>query len=81
MGGEWRTSLEQHYLSPMNRQLREVQLDGSTVHFPMRSSDFDVWTVEKRLQHGLFHLSLTALRDLPAMKADQPDNSEVFNAG
>jgi hypothetical protein len=34
-------------------------------------SDFDFWTVEKRLPQGLFHLSLIALRALPARKADQ----------
>ena len=68
------TSPVQRLLSPTTGNCREVQLDGSSVHFPIRLSDFDLWTVEKRLPQGIFHLSLTALRALPARKADQPDN-------
>ena len=59
---------------PRTGNCREVQLDHSSVHFPMRLSDFDLWTVEKRLLQCLFHFLLTALRALTAMKADQTDN-------
>jgi hypothetical protein len=40
----------------------------------MRLLDFDLWTVERRLPRGHFYLSLTAMRALPARKAEQPDN-------
>jgi hypothetical protein len=35
-------------------------------------SDFDLWTVEKRLPQGLFHLSLTAQSALPASQESGP---------
>ena len=61
-------------LSPTTRSCSEVQLDSSSIHFPIRLSDFDLWTVEKPLAQGPFHLSLTGLRALPARKAGQPDD-------
>jgi hypothetical protein len=45
----------------------EVQLDGSCVHFLIRLSDFDFWSVEKRLAHGLF----SPLAHRPACPASQ----------
>src|ERR1035437_146597 len=68
-------ALRMHQILPVvPLGVNRISTDGSSVHFPIRLSDFDLWTVEKRLPLGLFHLSLTALRALPARKADQPDN-------
>jgi hypothetical protein len=75
----------QRLLTPTAGSCREVQFDGSSVHFLIRLPDFDLWTVEKRPTWGAFHLSLTGLLALPARKVEQLDNlitlNCVFNAG